>query len=71
MKYTTSTPTVQYTTSAATRNLGGGLGLQLGPVGLGLGAGLGQGGFNFGAGAGFKNYQYYGTPQVYKQYYAR
>ena len=53
------------------RNLGGGLGFNLGPLGAGAAAGLGPAGFNFGAGAGFSNkYQYYGTPGYYKQYYS-
>ena len=51
------------------RNIGGGLGLQLGPFGAGLGGGLGYNGLNFGGGLGFKNYQNYGTPIHYSQYY--
>ena len=51
------------------RRLGGGLGLQLGPLGVGGAAGLGPQGFNFGGGLGFNQYQHYGTPSHYKQYY--
>ena len=53
------------------RNLGGGVGLQLGPVGAGLGGGLGLHGLNFGGGLGFQNYQNYGLPAHYTQYYSR
>merc|ERR1719330_1031612 len=46
------------------RRIGGGVGLQLGPIGLGVGGGLGLGlgggftptGFKFGGGAGLGNY---------------
>merc|ERR1711997_840045 len=52
------------------RNLGGGFGLNFGPVGLGLGAGLGPNGLQLGGGAGFgSHYQSYGTPVGYKQFY--
>ena len=54
------------------RHVGGGGGFNFGPIGAGFGAGLGSGGFNFGGGAGLgQQYQYYGTPTVYKQYYTR
>ena len=55
----------------ASRNFGGGVGLQLGPVGFGLAGGLGPNGLNAGGGLGFANYQNYGTPGHYKQYYTR
>merc|ERR1719512_368726 len=58
------------TTAPASRHLGGGVGLQFGPVGFGGAVGLGAGGLNVKAGAGFNNqYQYYGTPQYYSQLY--
>ena len=49
----------------ASRALGLGGGLQLGPVGLGLGGGFTPNGFKFGAGAGLGNYGYYYTPSTY------
>lgn len=67
-----SYPTTTTTTyPQASRNFGGGVGLQLGPLGFGLGAGLGPNGLNGGGGLGFGNYQSYGTPNHYKQYYSR
>merc|ERR1712150_323031 len=52
------------------RNLGGGVGLNFGPVGLGLAAGLGPNGLRLGGGAGFgSHYQSYGTPLGYKRFY--
>ena len=45
---------------ASSRNIGGGAGLQFGPLGAGLAAGLGPTGINLGGGLGFDNYYYYG-----------
>ena len=52
------------------RNFGGGLGVQLGPLGAGLAAGVGPNGISGNLGLGFKQYQYYGTPGYYKQFYS-
>lgn len=41
------------------RRIGGGVGLQLGPIGLGVGGGLGLGGVSFGGGLGLGNYGNY------------
>ena len=58
--------------AAAARHVGGGAGFNFGPIGAGFGGGLGASGLNFGGGLGFgQQYQYAGTPNVYKQYYAR
>jgi hypothetical protein len=52
------------------RNLGGGVGFNLGPFGLGFAAGLGNQGLNLNAGVGFnEQYQYYGTPAYYSTLY--
>lgn len=64
-----SAPTV-YQENIASRNLGGGLGFNFGPVGLGLAAGLGNNGIKLDAGIGLNDqYQYYGTPSYYSSLY--
>jgi len=51
------------------RTIGGGLGVQLGPLGAGVSAGLGNGGVGFNANAGLGQFTQYGTPAHYSQYW--
>lgn len=55
----------------ASRTLGLGAGLSVGPVGLGASAGLGHGNFGFSGGLGWGgDYSAYGSPAHYQQYYS-
>ena len=63
--------TTPWVPAPASRTVGLGAGLSVGPVGLGASAGLGHGNFGFSGGLGWGgDYSAYGSPAHYQQYYS-
>ena len=63
-------PQIQYV-PVSSRTLGLGAGIHVGPIGAGASAGVGHGQVGLSAGLGWGNYQDYGAPAHYHQYYSQ